>query len=66
MAEHTIAHVEQMEKSHQELRELLMKNPDEDCQQMGQMMDIIIKMSQGKGITDDSGSMKRSLKYKWS
>ena len=55
MAKDPITCIEQMEKSYQELWEILIKDREEHWEQMAQMMEIIMKMSRGKGIADETG-----------
>ena len=57
IVEETIACVEQMEKSHQDLREILTRDREEHREQMAQMMEVIMRLSRGKGIGDDVGTM---------
>ena len=54
MAKETIACVEPMEKSHQELQEILKRDRKEHREQMAQMMEVIMRLSRGKGIVDDA------------
>ena len=64
MEKDIVAHVEQMERSHQELRELLMKNQEQHRDQMARMMDVIAKISRGKGFIDDFGPVNRIIGLK--
>ena len=45
MAEKTIAHMEQMEKNQQELREILAKDREKHREQMAKMMQVIMRLS---------------------
>ena len=44
MAEDDITRVEQMEKSHQELREILTRDHEEHREQIAQMMEVIMRL----------------------
>ena len=57
MVEETTACIEQMEKSQQELREILIRDCEEYRKQMAQMMQIVMRIAREKGTVDDVGSM---------
>ena len=50
MAEKTITRMEQMEKSQQELREILARDCEEHREQMTQMIWVIMRLSREKGV----------------
>ena len=62
MAEDIVARVEQMERSHHELREILIRDREEHWEQMAQIMEIIMKMSRGKRIADDTGLVNTTVR----
>ena len=57
MAEETVARIEQMEKSQQDLRKILPRDRKEHHEQMAQMMQIIMRMTWEKRTIDHTGSM---------
>ena len=59
MVEDTVTRVEQIERSHYELREILIKDWEEHQEQLTQMMEIIIRMSRWKRIVEDIGLVNK-------
>ena len=57
MAEETTACIEQMEKSQQELREILVRDREEHHKKMAQMMQTIMRIAHKKRIVYDAGSV---------
>ena len=55
MVEETAARIEQMEKSQQELREILVRDFEQNHEQMAQMMQIIIRIAREKRTVDHVG-----------
>ena len=53
MAKETAARIEQMEKSQQELWEILVKDREEHCEHMAQMMQIIMRIAREKRTVDE-------------
>ena len=55
MVEEANAHMKQMKKNQQELREILARNKEEHREQMAQMMQVIMRLSREKRVVDDAG-----------
>ena len=62
MAEKTIIRVEQMKKNQQELWKILNRDREEHREQMAQMMQVIMRLSRGKEVVDDFGSVNIAAK----
>ena len=54
MAEETATRIKQMEKSQQELREILVKDCEEHHEQMAQMIQIIMRIAREKRTINDA------------
>ena len=52
MADENAARFEQMEQTTQELKEMLLKNQEEHCEQMASLMEIVLQMTKGKATTE--------------
>ena len=53
MAKETASRIEQMKKNQQKLREILARDHEEHCEQMAQMMWVIMRMARKKRTIDD-------------
>ena len=54
-----------MEKSHQEPREILARDHEEHREQMAQIIEVIMRLSQRKRMADDAGSMNTTARTQW-
>ena len=62
MVEEANAHMKQMKKNQQELREILARDKEEHREQMAQMMQVIMRLSQEKGVVDDTSSVNTATR----
>ena len=62
MVEETVACIEKMKKSQQEIQEILPRDIEEHREQMAQVMQVIMRLSREKGVVDDADSVNTVIR----